>query len=94
MSDVPVPGEKLAESTPKPAPKSKGAFTGENSDKSKRAGAKSDLSTPSHLEMSAYNKTPNFKEMDTPRLKSEVGRFGLKPLSKKRAVAKLEEIHR
>ena len=47
-----------------------------------------------NLELSVYDKTPNFKGMNTPKLKAEVGKYGLKPLSKKRAVAKLEEIHR
>ncbi|KAL5258557.1 hypothetical protein ACHWQZ_G009141 [Mnemiopsis leidyi] len=62
--------------------------------KNRRNVRRSLLDTPSNLELSEYNKTPNFKGMDTPKLKAEVGKYGLKPLSKKRAVAKLEEIHR
>ena len=62
--------------------------------KKKRNGRASVADTPSNLDLSEYNKTPNFKGMNTPRLKAEIGKYGLKPLSKKKAVAKLEEIHR
>lgn len=47
-----------------------------------------------NLDLSEYKKTPGFTSMDTPRLRTQVEKYGLKPLSKKRAVAKLEEIHR
>ena len=73
---------QTSDSTPKCVSKNKGVVK------------RSNFSTPSHLDLSAYDKTPNYKGMDTPKLKAEVGKYGLKPLSKKRAVAKLEEIHR
>ena len=36
---------------------------------------------------------PEYTEMDTPNLKGELKRFGIKPLSKKQAVKKLVEIY-
>ena len=60
----------------------------------KSAASTPDQSSNVSANLSAYQKTPAFKSMDTPRLKSEVQRFGMKALTKKKAVAKLEEIHR
>ncbi|XP_063679927.1 uncharacterized protein LOC134815337 isoform X2 [Bolinopsis microptera] len=77
-TEAPISRNKLLDSTPKPSSKNKGVMRRPNLE----------------LELSVYDKTPNFKGMNTPKLKAEVGKYGLKPLSKKRAVAKLEEIHR
>eukprot|EP00116_Pleurobrachia_bachei_P002873 sb/3463135/ len=51
-------------------------------------------STSAPSNVSIYQRTPGFAQMDTPKLKAAVDKFGLKQLSKKKAVAKLTEIHR
>lgn len=86
----------LSESTTPEPTRKKAAPKRLGSRKSSRNKPILEVMTPdqSAADLSTYQKTPAFKEMDTPRLKSEVQKFGMKPLTKKKAVAKLEEIHR